>query len=65
MSTFLAAAGAYVTLFTNIMSAGIMSTLAAIGLLITLYCTPDNGKNRNIILGYLLGFAFFTGKRNL
>lgn len=61
LSTLLAAAGAYVHIFTNILSAGLFSTLAAVGLLITLYCTPDNGKNMNMRLGYLLGFAFFTG----
>jgi len=56
-----ASLGAYVHLFTHIFQGGFMSALVAIGFAIVLYSTPDNGKNRNTRLAYLIGFAFATG----
>ncbi|XP_011494613.1 PREDICTED: bax inhibitor 1 [Ceratosolen solmsi marchali] len=61
LSTVSAAAGAYVHMYTNFLQAGLLSTLGTLGLIFALICTPDNGKNRSLRLGYLLGFAFLTG----
>lgn len=61
LSTVSAAAGAYVHMYTYILQAGLLSTIGALGLIFALVCTPDNGKNRSLRLGYLLGFAFLTG----
>lgn len=61
LSTVSAAAGAYVHMYTYLLQAGLLSTLGALGLIFALVCTPDNGKNRSLRLGYLLGFAFLTG----
>ena len=64
MSTLAAAAGGYVHVFTNILSGNFLTSLAAIGLLLALYATPDeNGKNAMKRLSILLGFAFFSGKK--
>lgn len=57
-----AAVGAYVHLFTNFLSGGLLTTLGATGFLLTLMYTPDNGKNHTLRMSYLLGFAFFTGE---
>lgn len=48
-------------MYTYLLQAGLLSTIGAIGLIFALICTPDNGKNRSLRLGYLLGFAFLTG----
>jgi FtsH-binding integral membrane protein len=56
-----AAIGGYVHLFTNILRGGFLSGLVAIGFVIALYSTPDNGKNRSTRLWYLIGFAFASG----
>jgi len=61
MSTVAAAVGAYVHMFTELLSAGLLTAVAAIGLLLALVATPDNGKNRQMRVGFLLGFAFFSG----
>lgn len=61
MSTLAAGTGAYVHLFTDLLQASLLSTLGALGLLIALGVTPDNGKNQKLRLGYLLGFAFLSG----
>ncbi|XP_058795702.1 probable Bax inhibitor 1 [Phymastichus coffea] len=61
LSTISAAVGAYVHMYTYIMQAGLLSTIGALGLIFALISTPDNGKNRSLRLGYLLGFAFLTG----
>ncbi|XP_051155471.1 probable Bax inhibitor 1 [Leptopilina boulardi] len=61
MSTVSAGVGAYVHMYTEILQAGLMSTLGALGLLFALLCTPDNGKNQKLRLGYLLGFTFLSG----
>jgi FtsH-binding integral membrane protein len=56
-----AAVGGYVHLFTDILRGGFLSALVAIGFVIALYSTPDNGKNRTTRLWYLIGFAFASG----
>jgi len=56
-----AAVGAYVHIFTNFLSAGLLSTLGATGLLLALMYTQDNGKNRSLRMSYLVGFTFLTG----
>ncbi|CAG2181083.1 unnamed protein product, partial [Oppiella nova] len=56
-----ASIGGYIHLFTNILQGGILSSLVAIGFVIALYSTPDNGKNRSTRLWYLIGFAFASG----
>lgn len=61
MSTIAAAAGAYVHMYTDLMSAGLLTVIAAVGFLFALMSTPDNGKNRQMRVGFLLGFAFFSG----
>jgi len=61
LSTVSAAAGAYVHIYTEILQAGLLSTLGALGLLIALLTTQDNGKNQKLRLSYLLGFAFLSG----
>nr|CAD7444952.1 unnamed protein product [Timema bartmani] len=61
MSTIAASVGAYVHVFTQLLSAGFLTVIGSMGLLVALMATPDNGKNRKLRLGYLLGFAFFTG----
>lgn len=55
------AIGGYIHLFTNILQGGLLSALCAIGFVIALYSTPDNGKNRTTRLMYLIGFAFASG----
>ena len=62
MSTLAAAAGAYVHLFTNILSGNFLTAFAAIGFLLTLFATPDeSGKNATTRISLLLGFAFCSG----
>lgn len=61
MSTVAAGVGAYVHMYTQLLSAGLLTVLGSMGLLMALMATPDNGKNRRLRLGYLLGFAFFSG----
>lgn len=62
LSMVAAAVGAYVHVFTNFLSAGIITALGATGLLLALMYTQDNGKNHTLRISYLVGFAFFTGK---
>merc|ERR1712133_181832 len=38
-----------------------MFSLLGLGLALGLFMTPDNGKNRGMRMGMLLGFAFLTG----
>lgn len=60
--TFLvAAAGAYVHFYTSLIRAGYLTHFGALGLVLALETTPDNGKNRQLRLGYLFGFAFLIG----
>ncbi|RZF41961.1 hypothetical protein LSTR_LSTR012338 [Laodelphax striatellus] len=61
MSTMMAAGGAYVHLYTEMFQAGLLSVIAAIGFLFVLMATEDSDKNRKMRLGFLLGFAFFSG----
>jgi FtsH-binding integral membrane protein len=62
MSVLAASVGAYVHLFTDLLQGGgIMFSLLGAGLALGLFMTPDNGKNRGMRMGMLLGFAFLTG----
>nr|BAN20324.1 bax inhibitor [Riptortus pedestris] len=61
MATISAAFGAYVDLYTNILSNSLFTLIAAIGFLTALNCTRDNGKNQIMRLSFLLGFSFCTG----
>lgn len=61
LSSFAAAAGAYIHIYTEILQAGLLTVFAATGLLFALMATPDNGKNRKMRVGFLLAFAFFSG----
>lgn len=54
-----AGAGGYLHLFSNM--GGTLAILGSIGCALLLYTTPDNGKNTNTRLSYLLGFAGCTG----
>merc|ERR1719431_1263158 len=40
---------------------GLLFSLMGAGLALGLFMTPDNGKNRSMRMGMLLGFAFLTG----
>jgi FtsH-binding integral membrane protein len=63
LSTLAAAVGAYVHLFTNVLSGNFLTSFVAIGFLLTLFATPDDsGKNSKTRIGLLLGFSFFTGR---
>ncbi|XP_017492525.1 PREDICTED: bax inhibitor 1-like [Rhagoletis zephyria] len=53
-----ASLGAYLHLYTNLAATLLFVTL---GLCLALMFTKDNGKNRNLRLGYLLGIGFFSG----
>lgn len=61
LATLAATAGAYVHVFTNLLQGNFISSLISLGLMVALSATPDSGKNQKIRLGFLLGFAFFTG----
>ncbi|VVC26002.1 Bax inhibitor 1-related [Cinara cedri] len=61
LSMIAAAIGAYVHVYTNFLSAGILTALGGTGLLLALMYTQDNGKNHTLRISYLVGFAFFTG----
>jgi len=62
MSTMVASMGAYIHMYTELLSGGIVSALVGLGFLLALLATPDeNGKNRNTRLGYLMAFSFCTG----
>lgn len=61
LATFVAAIGSYVHLFTDLASGGTLASLGALGFGIALTITPDDGKNGQKRLNYLLGFAGCTG----
>lgn len=61
LATVSAAVGAYVHPYTELLQASLLTNLIGIGLLLALVCTPDNGKNQKLRLGYLLGIAFMLG----
>lgn len=56
-----AAVGAYVHLYTALLSGGLLSGLASLGFGLALYSTPDHAKNRDKRMGYLMGFAACSG----
>lgn len=55
-----ASAGVYIDMYTRF-QAGLLSALVGVGLMLMLIATPDNGKNTNLRLGYLLGFGLTSG----
>lgn len=61
MTTVAAAGGALTDMYTEWLNAGLLSSLGALGLVLLLMATPDDGKNTKQRLGYLLGFGFLTG----
>merc|ERR1712179_112035 len=62
MSVLASSVGAYVHLFTDLLQGGgIVFSLLGAGLALGLFMTPDNGKNRGMRMGMMLGFAFLTG----
>ena len=63
MSLALLAAGlgAYVHLYTALLSGGLLSSLGSLGFAIALYATPDHAKSRDKRMGYLMGCAFCSG----
>lgn len=61
LSTLLAAGGAGVHIFTDILKGGFLASIVGIGLLIALGMTPNEPKKQMTRLGYLSGFAFCTG----
>lgn len=61
MATFVAALGSYVHLFTDIASGGFMAAMGALGFGLAITMTPNEGKNNQKRLYYLMGFAGCTG----
>ncbi|GIY11188.1 bax inhibitor 1 [Caerostris darwini] len=61
LSTLSAAIGAFVHVFTGILSGGLLSALGSFGFMIALMGTPDDGKNTQKRLGFLMAFAFLSG----
>lgn len=61
LATFAAGIGSYIHLFTDLLSGGFLATLGAMGFGIALAVTPDNGKNIQKRMSYLMGFAGCTG----
>lgn len=62
LSLLSCAVGAYVHLFTDLLSGGgFLCAMAGFGLAMALHFTPDNGKNRGQRMAMLLGFAFLSG----
>ncbi|XP_060599498.1 bax inhibitor 1-like [Ruditapes philippinarum] len=61
ISMFAAAAGAYVHLFTGLMSAGLLTALGSIGLMIWLAATSHTKENEQKRLGIFIGFTFLSG----
>lgn len=61
ISTGSAAAGSFVHMFSSIISSGILTMLGAVACLLALVGTQHDGKNQAQRLGYLAGFAFFSG----
>lgn len=64
MTCAAACLGVYVDMHTAL-QAGFLSALAGAGLMLLLIATPDNGKNTNMRLCYLLGFGLTSGLRNI
>jgi hypothetical protein len=61
LSTISAGVGAYIHMYTELLSAGLLTILGSLGCLIALMATPGNDKNIGLRMGYLLGFSFFAG----
>nr|ABM55570.1 Bax inhibitor 1-like protein [Maconellicoccus hirsutus] len=61
LSTVVAGFGAYVDLVTKLSSTSFIAAIAGVGLLLGVTSTHDNGKNRYLRLGLLLGFSFCSG----
>lgn len=55
-----ASAGVYIDMYTRF-QAGLLSAIVGAGLMLMLIATPDNGKNTQLRLGYLLGFGLTSG----
>lgn len=56
-----ASIGAYIDLVATLGSLNFIAAITGIGLLIALTSSRDNGKNRHLRMGYLLGFSFCSG----
>lgn len=56
-----ASAGVYIDMYTRF-QAGLLSAIVGAGLMLMLIATPDNGKNTQLRLGYLLGFGLTSGE---
>ena len=65
ISTLMAGAGSAVHLYSGLLSGGLLSSLASLGLFAALMFTPDDGKNTAKRLGLLSGFAFCTGQSSV
>lgn len=61
ISMMAAGVGAYVHLFTGLMKAGLLTTLASLGLMLWLAFTHHSKENETKRLAILTGFTFFTG----
>lgn len=61
MSVVSAGVGAYIHIYTQLLSAGLLALFAGLGCGIALLATRDNGKNTKLRMSYLLGFSFFAG----
>ncbi|XP_068629536.1 probable Bax inhibitor 1 [Battus philenor] len=60
MTGLAASAGVFIDMYTSF-QAGILSTIIGAGLMLMLIVTPDNGKNTQLRMGYLLGFGLTSG----
>uniref|UniRef100_A0A7N5P8X2 Bax inhibitor 1-like n=2 Tax=Amniota TaxID=32524 RepID=A0A7N5P8X2_AILME len=58
---FLAAAGAYLNVVTQLVQFGLLTGLGALGLMIWLMATPHSRETEEKRLAILAGFAFLTG----
>lgn len=61
LATFVAGIGSYIHLFTDIASGGFLAAMGALGFGLAILMTPNEGKNNQKRLYYLLGFAGCTG----
>ncbi|NWY21380.1 BI1 inhibitor, partial [Aphelocoma coerulescens] len=58
---FVAAAGAYINVVTQLFQFGLLTGLGALGLMVWLTATPHSRETEQKRLGMLVGFAFLTG----
>lgn len=61
LALIVCACGGYLTLFTNILSANIVTILGALGVLLFLVFTPPSRENLPLRFGLLMGFALLSG----